>query len=325
MRRSTAIKVIAASIFAPNVAFSQAKKRPLKFIVGYAPGGATDLCARLYATRLQSILKRDIIVENRPGGNTLIANRLLSNSPATSGTYLIGPMSSTIFREIMQPEGKRGYSMFTNYTSVATLTTYPMGLMVSSKLGIETVQEFAKWIKDHPNEPNFGTASLGSHSHLLAVMLSDVLEKKITPIPYMGNNQVVTALMSGQIDAAVVSATEIVANLNNKRVKVIGTFTEKRSSLTPNVPTFSEHGVNALGGEAWMGMWAHAEAPHADILEMQNALSQLSQSSDFQKELFDKLSVSQFFKNSQDMRLIEKSDFKMWDRLIKKSNLKIDI
>lgn len=320
MRRTTALKAILAGVLAPSLsALAQNNEGPIRLIVGYAAGGATDLTARVFAIRLAAELKRDVIVENRPGGNTLIANRALANAAPDGRTFLIGPMSSTLFREIMYPRDKRGYSMLSDYAPVATITTYPMALMVSSSIGVRSVPELVQWLKANPQQSSFGTSSLGSHTHLLAEQFSQVAGLKIVAVPYPSNNHSISALIGGQIPAAVVSATEVIAQQGNNKVRAIGTFTEERSRLTPNVPTLAEQGIKAYGGEAWMGMWAPAKTPPAALDRVQKALGRMLASADFADELRSKLGVVPMYKDGAGMAALQDAEIKMWSSVIKAS------
>lgn len=321
MQRKTALKVMLSALATPfftTNAFAQ-KTGPIKFIVGYGAGGTTDLCARLFAQKIGSYLDDEIIIENKPGGNTLIANRLAANSPANGKHFLLGPMSSTIFREIMQPAANRGYSMLTDYRPVATLTTYPMGLMVSANLGVNNLQEFVELLKKKPSLATFGCSALGSHTHLLAELFGQKIGLKILAIPYQSNGHVVTALMGDQLPAAMVTATEMNANLNNSKVKVLGIMTEERSSLTPNVPTFREQGIDAIGGDAWMGIWAPRKTPDSEINKINNALQKVFNEPDLKADLLNKLSVSAMFGKSDEMLKLQERDMKMWQEIIKTS------
>lgn len=320
MKRSTALKAIAAGVFAPYLpAFAADDEGPIRLIVGYGAGGATDLNARVIAQRLGTELKRDVIVENRPGGNTLIANRALAAAAPDGRTFLIGPMSSTLFREIMYSREKRGYSMLTDYVPVASLTTYPMGVMVSRSIGVRTGPELVQWLKANPQQASFGTSSLGSHTHLLAELFSQVAGFKLQAIPYPSNNHSVTALMGNQLPAAVVTATEMSAHLNNNKVVSIGTFTEQRSRLTPTIPTFAEQGIKAFGGEAWMGMWAPAKTPQATLDKVNKALAKIMAAPDFVEELRTKLAVVPMYKDTAGMKALQDAEIKMWTSTIKAS------
>lgn len=323
MQRNTAIKVMLTAIASPFITSTYAQQKgPIKFIVGYGAGGTTDLCARLFATKLGKYLNEDIIIENKPGGNTLIANRYAAQSPADGKHFLLGPMSSTIFREIMQPASKRGYSMLKDYRPVATVTTYPMGLMVSASLGVNTLSDFVTLIKKNPDKATFGCSALGSHTHLLAELFGQKVGSKVLAIPYQSNGHVVTALMGDQLPAAMVTATEINANLNNSKVKTLGIMTEKRSPLTPNIPTFREQGIDAIGGDAWMGLWAPAKTPTNEIEKLVLALDKVFKEPNIESDLLSKLSVSPMFEDSKSMEELQARDMKMWDTIIQKSGFK---
>lgn len=325
MQRKTALKILLGSLSAPFLqpAFAS-RKRTINIVVGYGAGGTTDLCARLFSTKLGNYLDDDIIIENKPGGNTLIANRHAAKAPADGKNFLLGPMSSTIFREIMQPPAKRGYSMLKDYRPVATLTNYPMGLMISSSLGVNTLNEFVDLVKRSPDKATFGCTAMGSHTHLLAELFGQKIGVPVLSIPYPSNGHVVTALMGNQLPAGMVTATEMKANANNPKVKILGIMTEQRSILTPGIPTFREQGVDAIGGDAWMGLWAPAKSPDAEIDKFIAALEKVFKEPDIETELLNKLSVSPMFEKSKQMEELQNRDMKMWSEIISKIGFKAE-
>jgi len=325
MQRKTALKILLGSLAAPFLqpAFAS-RKGTINIVVGYGAGGTTDLCARLFSTKLSNYLDDDIIIENKPGGNTLIANRYAAKAPANGKNFLLGPMSSTIFREIMQPAEKRGYSMLKDYRPVATLTNYPMGLMISSSLGVNNLNEFVDLLKKKPELATFGCTAMGSHTHLLAELFGQKIGVKVLSIPYPSNGHVVTALMGNQLPAGMVTATEMKANIDNPKVKILGIMTEQRSELTPGIPTFREQGIDAIGGDAWMGLWAPKKSPDSEINAFVAALEKVFNEPNIESELLNKLSVSPMFKASDEMQKIQSRDMKMWEEIIFNIGFKAD-
>ena len=296
---------------------------PVKIIVGYAAGGTTDILARFFASRLGDELGRPVIVENRPGGATLIANRAVASARPDGTTYLLGPMSSTLFREIMYNDRRRGYSMLTDLAPVSTLSSHPMGIAVDGSLGIENAQDLIEWLKKNPNRAHYGSASLGSHTHLLGVMFGEAAGVKIEVVPYKGGSEVITALISSQLPMAVMAAPDLRGQVG-ERMKVIGTFTSERSALLPGVPTLTEQGVDALGGDAWMGLWAPAKTPQPMLEAMQEAIARVLADPETVAALQNNFSAEPFLLVGEEMDKRQREEMEMWRDVIERSGFTPD-
>ncbi len=294
-----------------------ADERPIRIIVGYGAGGATDLLARFVATHLGSELNRTVLVENRPGGNALIANRSLAKATPDGTTYLLAPHSSTIFREIMYDAKERGYSMITDYVPVATLTSYPLGLAASPHIDVDSVQDLVDWVKANPKEASFGSAAMGSHTHLVGSTFSDTLDIGMQVIPFASNGASVTALIGNHIPAAVISAVEIASH--GDKVKILGVFTEERSPLLPDVKTMIEQGVNVAGGNAWMALWAPAATPKEEIESFSAAIEKVLSKEEVVETLRRNFAMSPMYKNPEEMEKYQAGEIEYWREVIEKS------
>lgn len=264
-----------------------------------------------------------MIVENRPGGATLIANRAVASARPDGTTYLLGPMSSTLFREIMYNDRRRGYSLLTDLAPVSTLSSHPMGIAVDGSLGIENAQDLIEWLKKNPNRAHYGSASLGSHTHLLGVMFGEAAGVKIEVVPYKGGSEVITALISSQLPMAVMAAPDLRGQVG-ERMKVIGTFTSERSALLPGVPTLTEQGVDALGGDAWMGLWAPAKTPQPMLEAMQEAIARVLANPETVAALQNNFSAEPFLLVGEEMDKRQREEMEMWRDVIERSGFTPD-
>lgn len=296
---------------------AQADDRPIRIIVGYGAGGATDLLARFIATHLSPELDRTVLVENRPGGNALIANRALAKAAPDGNTLLLAPFSSTIFREIMYNENERGYSMTRDYAPVATLTAYPLGLAVSPHLKVDNVQDLVQWLKDNPKSASFGSAAMGSHTHLVGEAFADALGIEMQVVPFSSNGASVTALIGDHIPAAVISAVEMASH--GDKVKILGVFTEERSPLLPDVKTMKEQGVDVTGGNAWMAIWAPANTPKQELETISAAIGRVLDKPEVIDGLRKSFAMAPMYKNPDDMAKYQNEELEYWSEVIKKS------
>jgi tripartite-type tricarboxylate transporter receptor subunit TctC len=298
-------------------ATAQADNRPVKIIIGYAAGGATDTVARFLGKYLGEDLGRPVIVENRPGGLTLIANRTLAKADPNSLTFMLAPMTSTIFREIMYPLEERGYSMVTDFAPIATLTTYPLGLAVSKGLNIDNVQDFVEWVKKNPDQASYGSSSAGSHTHLIGAEFAQKTGTEMLVVPYPSNGASAVALMGNQIPAAVITSVEI--STLQHGMQVLGIFTGERSPLLPNIKTMREQGVDVVGGQAWMGLWAPAKTPQADVRMVADALQRVLANAEVNAQLQQQFGMTSMYKAPDEMRQYQDKEMEFWKGVIDRS------
>lgn len=294
-----------------------ADNRPVKIIVGYAAGGATDIVARFLGKYVGEELGRPVIVENRPGGLTLIANRALAKADPNTLTFMIAPMTSTIFREIMYPLKERGYSMLSDYAPVATLTTYPLGLAVSKSLNIASANDFVEWVKKNPKDASYASSSIGSHTHLIGSEFAQKVGVDMLVVPFPSNGASAVALMGNQIPAAIITSVEI--STLSHGMQVLGVFTEERSPLLPEVKTMREQGIDVVGGQAWMGMWAPANTPPADIQMISAALQRTLSNPEVNAQLQKQFGMSSMYKSPAEMRQYQEKELEFWKGAIDRS------
>jgi tripartite-type tricarboxylate transporter receptor subunit TctC len=293
--------------------------QPIKILVGFAPGGVTDIVARMFADKLRVELNQPVIVENRPGAGSRLANQALKASPPDGRTFLLAPNAGPVFLELLYPRTALGYDMLTDLAPVATLTTYPLGMVVQSNLGVQNAREYVAWAHKHPKEASFGSAGAGSHTHFAGMQLAQAAGISLQVIPYRGNGPVNVDLLGGQLPAAIMAASDFAQHRNNPKLRIIGIFSEQRSPLAPEVPTFVEQGIKAVSGEAWMGMWTSAKTPKVEIERMQNALNKILATPEFKESLQTKMTMAPMFRNAAEMDKLQRAELQMWRPIIKAS------
>ncbi|MDR3455140.1 MAG: tripartite tricarboxylate transporter substrate-binding protein [Rhodoferax sp.] len=253
------------------------------------------------------------------GAGSRLANQSLKASAPDGRTFLIAPNSGPVFLDILYPRTVLGYDVLTDFAPVATLTTFPLGMVVQSSLGVQNAREYVAWAHDHPKEASFGSAGAGSHTHFAGMQLAQATGISLQVIPYRGNGPVNVDLQGGQLPAAIMAASDFAQYRNNPKLRIIGIFSKQRSSLVPEVPTFVEQGINAISGDAWMGMWTSANTPKADIDRMQNALKKILATPEFEESLRTTLTMEPMFKTAAEMDKLQRAELQMWRPIIKAS------
>jgi len=297
---------------------AQAQERgTIRLIVGFPPGGSTDLIARLIGDKLRPILGQTVVVENRPGIGGRLGAEALKNAAPDGLTYMVAPNATPVFQALFYPVSVLRYDHLTDHTPVAALASYPMALAVSTKTGTSTGREFINWVKANPKSGLFGTAGLGGHTHFSGVLLGKAAGVDLTVVPYKGNGPLVTDLLGGQVPAGVLTAGDIIQHERDGKVKVVGVFGSKRSPLMPNVPTLLEQGFDVDTGDGWTGMWAPAKTPKAELDRMAAAVRQVLALPEVRDIMMNKANLNPDFGDAAEVSRRVRKELDYWANVIK--------
>jgi tripartite-type tricarboxylate transporter receptor subunit TctC len=301
-------------------ASSQAQERgPLRILVGFPPGGASDNLARLLAEKLKDILKQAVIVENKPGIGGRLAAEAVRNSAADGLTYMIAPNATFVFQHLTYPVSVLRYDMTTDFVSVAQLTSYPIALVTNSSIGVKTAKDYIGWAKANPSKTNFGTAGAGGETHFNGLQFGKLSGVPMTVVPYRGNAPLIVDLVGAQIQTGIMVMGDALPHIRSGKLNALGVFSSKRSSLTPDVPTMAEQGFDTGGSDGWMGVWGPVKVPKADVERLAAAIKQVLAMADVKEHLLSKLlQVSDFHSGTEvDQKLA--AELAHWGPIIKAS------
>lgn len=297
---------------------------PIKILVGFAPGGLTDIVARLFADKLRAELNQPVVVENKVGASGRLATQALKASAPDGRTLMVVPNSGPIFLEILYPRQALGYDLLKDLTPVGTLSTYPFALVVQRSLGVKNVQEFITWAKAHPQLAHYGNAGAGGHAHFIGTRLSQASGVDFKGIPYRGNGPVIIDLIGGQLPAAILPAADFAQLRSNPKLQILGLFEDQRSPLVPDVPTMAEQGLPVQVGQAWMGLWAPAQAPRAEVERIAQALRKILSAPEMRDTLQSRFTMYPMITSPADMDKLQRAEIELWRPVIKASGFTPD-
>lgn len=270
-RRSLIAAAGAALCLAAGAASAQGDK-PIRILVGFPPGGASDTIARVLAEKLPPILKQPVIVENRPGAGGRLAAQAVKAAAPDGLTYMVAPNATFVFQHLTYPVSVLGYDMTKDFTSVARINSYPMAMVVNAGTGVKNAKDYVAWRKTPAGQPTFGTAGQGGDTHFNGLQFGKVAGVEMTVVPYRGNGPLVNDLLGGQILTGNMVAGDALQHVKAGKLHYVGVFAKQRSPLLPDVPTMAEQGFDTGGDNGWMGMWGPAGLPRAQLDRMQKAL-----------------------------------------------------
>lgn len=238
--------------------------KPVRMIVPFPPGGATDLLARVVAQKLGEGLGHQVVVDNRPGAGGTIGSRLMLDAQPDGYTILMSSVSTHAIGPHLY--AKPPYDPMKDFTAITEVSVTPTVLMVSASLPVTTLKEFIALAKARPGKLNYGSSGVGTQFHLSGELLKLLAGIDMAHIPYKGTALVYPDLFSGQVSMMFDTLSVSIPFIKAGRVKALGVTGAKRTPTLPDVPTIAEAGIAGFNADLWLGIWGPARLPR-DITE----------------------------------------------------------
>lgn len=232
--------------------------KPVRMIVPYAPGGATDVLARPIAQKMSEHLGQPVIVENRPGANATIGADVVARSAPDGHTFFLGSIV-----HYMVPFFTRNvpYDPVKDFTPIAQVSVVPNILAVNPSLPIHNVKELIEYVKKDGRKMHYGTTGTGSTHHLGGIFLAQTAGIPLEHVPYKGGNPAIQDVLSGSIPLVILTATTILPQVKNGKLRALGLIENRRFSVVPGVPTIGESLPGYAVPDTWFGIMGPANMP----------------------------------------------------------------
>ena len=328
MQRSWAAAAAGVIVFAavaataPGSALAQDRiDKPVRILVGFAPGGTADIIARAVADKMGPAIGQPVIVENRPGAIGRIAADAVK-AAAPDGTTLmvmpIGPMAVVphVYKDIT-------YDPIRDFTPVALGATFQFALAAGPASGAKTWSEFAAWAKANPGKAAYATSGAGSLPHFFGVLLGRGIGVEMVHVPYKGSAAYLNDLVGGQVPAAIDAIADLTELHRAGKVKVLASSGAKRSTALPDVPTFGELGVAGVEAMGWFGFFAPAKTPKPVVDALNAAINRALTSPDVAERL-TKLGMDPATGSPEMFAKVVADDYAKWGPIVKASGFKPD-
>ena len=249
----------ACALAAPPVWPQNFPSHPIRFVIPFAPGGPADVSARTLAVKLTETLGQNIVIDNRPGGGGIVAAEIVARARPDGHTILLCSTSVMVINPIVTPDVP--YNALRDFAPVSLVSSSPYLLLTNATFPATSVKELVAIAKAKPGTLNFGSAGIGSTSHLVAEIFRSMAGIAMTHVPYKGSALAATDLMAGQLQVLFESVSSALPNVNSGRLRALGISTLKRFALTPQVPPIAESGVPGYQAATWQGVCAPAGTP----------------------------------------------------------------
>ena len=257
--------VMAAALCYSGAAQAQGyPTRPLRLVVGFSAGGATDLSARVLAQKLSEQLGQQMVVDNRPGASSNLGADIVAKSSADGHTLLLA--NATVAMPSLF--AKLPFDVQRDLTPVSLAGYGPLALVVHPSLPAKNLRELIALAKAKPDAVSCATAGVGSFLHLAAALLENLSQSKLLLVPYKGGAPAAVAVIAGEVQMAFASVAAVLPHAQQNRLRVIGVSSTKRSSALPDAPTLHEAGLPGYDANSWYGMFAPAATARSVIARL---------------------------------------------------------
>jgi tripartite-type tricarboxylate transporter receptor subunit TctC len=292
--------------------------KPIRIIVPLVPGGSTNNISRFIADKMKETLGQLVVVENRPGGNSVIGSEAVARAAPDGYTLLVNSGTHVILPFV---EPKLPFDVLKDFAPVATLSRVRYTMVVHPSMPAKTVKEFIAFAKSRPGQINFAASGTASGSRIAGEVFNLLGGVKMQMIPYKGGAQAVADLIGGHVQVAFNSPNLVAPLVGSGRLRALAVSGESRVSVLPQVPTFIEAGMPAYKEIGWQGLWAPAATPSAVIDRLNGEVAKIQNAPDM-KSLYEKQGLESFISTPGQFDAILKEESAKIAKLVKEANLK---
>lgn len=308
-----------AAVFEARAA-EWAPSKPVRMVVGFPPGGATDLVARQIAPKMSQSLGRQVIVDNRPGANGVISNELIMRAEADGHTIGFGHIGTLVISPVIS---KVPYDVQKDFAPVGMVVSLQNIIVVTPSLPAKTLKDFIALAKAKPGDMLYASSGSGSPGHLAAVLLDSMVGTRMTHVPYKGGGPAIIDLIAGHVPSFFAVISTAVPHVRSGKIRPIAVTGAKRAEALPDVPTVDEAGVKGYAATNWYGMLAPAATPPHVIERLNREMNAALKTSDVIAFLKDN-GIDAAPGTPADFARHIQAEQKKWTPIIRKSNIKVE-
>lgn len=294
--------------------------KPIRFIVPFAPGGGTDVLARLLAPQLTESLGQPVVVDNRGGAGGVIGADVAAKAPADGYTIVLGSPGPLTINPNLQ---KLPYDPQRDFAPIVLATISPFTMVVHPSLPVGSVKEFIALAKAKPGSLNFGTSGNGSVNHFSAELFKSLAGVDLVHIPYKGSGPAVLDLVAGRLHVVFENLPTILPHVRSGKLKLLAVGTKTRSALVPEYPTVAEAGVPGYESSTAFGVLAPAKTPAAIVTRLNQESSKAVQRPDSRDKLSG-LGLEPVGGTPQQYAAHLKEELAKYGRIVKAAGIRID-
>ena len=323
MKRSTFLATLALATAALSAGQAWAQgypNRPVKIVVPFATGGPADNYARFIAQKLQDALGQGFVVDNRPGGGSVIGTDIAAKAPADGYTLLM--MSNThTANETLIPN--KPFALMRDFIAIAPVNYSDLLLVAHPGTGINSVADLLAKAKAQPGKINYASSGPGTPYHMAGELFKYMAKVDMVHIPYKGSSGARTDVLGGQVDLMFDAVTTMSEHVRAGKVKALATTGRSRSSVLPDVPTVGEAGVPGYEATIWLGLMAPKGTPKEIVDKLNATINQALRQSEVRQQWAKQGAVPMVMSPAEFEKYLN-DDIQKWGAVIKSANIKVD-
>jgi len=320
----TRVRLYASSLCAPVLLFTAGSasaaypERPVRFIVPFAPGGTTDVIARIVGEKFSTRLGQAFVIDNRAGANSVIGCEIVARAAPDGHTVIVVAagfaVNATLARALP-------YDTLRDFAPVGTVAGGPYLMVVHASVPAKNVGEFAAWAKSRPAPVNYASTGIGSPPHLAAELFRLSAGLDMQHVPYKGGGAVLPDLLAGRVSMFFGSISTLRSPVQAGKVRALAVTTTARAPAMPDVPTFAESGLPAVEVNGWYGMLAPARTPRPVVATLSTTLRQALDETDTRAR-FAASGLDAMSSSPEEFGALIRSEVVKWGKVVRDAGIK---
>jgi tripartite-type tricarboxylate transporter receptor subunit TctC len=313
MRRLTALFLMLVSGFAAAQTYPS---KPIRLLVGFSPGGAPDIIARMLGVKLQQSLGQPILIENRPGASGNIAADAVAKSPPDGYTLLMGNVSLTISAHLPP---KPQFDVTQDLDALGMVASLPLMLVVSSSVPVNSVRELIDYARARPGTLNYASVGIGSAHHLSGELLSSLAGARMVHVPYKGGGAAIQALLAQESQLLFLTPLALMPHVRSGKLRALGVTSAKRTPAAPDVPTIAEAGLTGFDVDNWHTLFAPRGTPRDVIARLNKELNAVLNQPDVKQQLLAQQGADAWPSTPEEARTHVRAEVQKWEKIVRTS------
>jgi tripartite-type tricarboxylate transporter receptor subunit TctC len=294
--------------------------KPIRIIVPFAAGGPADVYARVLGRNMQETLGQPFVVENRPGGGSVVGTDVVAKAPADGYTLLLMSNTHTVNESLLP---KKPFQLMRDFAPIAPINYSDLVLVIHPSVGIDSVKRLLAMAKARPGVLNYASSGPGTPYHMAGELFKSMARVDIVHVPYKGSSGARTDVLGGQVEMMFDAITTMAPNVQAGRVRALATTGRARSAVLPNVPTVDEAGVPGYDAVIWLGIMAPAGTPKTVVDRVNAEVRKVLARTDI-KDAWKKQGAETMDMSPEKFAEFLRGDIAKWAKVVKDAGIKVD-